>query len=265
MQHATGELENTAGLRTAKRDLARALTVARQRGVDPNCRRPMADEETPRERRGGGRGAGRRDDRGGAEAPAEAEARRRRRRAPRGRDAAPRAQRRRARGPRRKPAAGPRTLEERLAERARAPRAQRRASAARYRAKQKAKRAEARAGRAGARSTHAPEHGPGRPKVRQGVVVSDKARQDDHRARRHRAPPRALPQDPAQLDHAARPRREQRRPCGRHGARPGVPADVAHQALAPARGPGARASDPERDPAARGRQHRRARDPHASA
>jgi large subunit ribosomal protein L29 len=35
LQHATGELENTAGLRHAKRDLARALTVARQRGVDP--------------------------------------------------------------------------------------------------------------------------------------------------------------------------------------------------------------------------------------
>jgi large subunit ribosomal protein L29 len=35
LQHATGELENTAGIRTAKRDLARALTVARQRGVDP--------------------------------------------------------------------------------------------------------------------------------------------------------------------------------------------------------------------------------------
>ena len=33
--HATGELENTAGLRNAKRDLARALTVARQRGIDP--------------------------------------------------------------------------------------------------------------------------------------------------------------------------------------------------------------------------------------
>ena len=31
--HATGELENTAGLRTNKRDLARALTIARQRGV----------------------------------------------------------------------------------------------------------------------------------------------------------------------------------------------------------------------------------------
>ena len=34
-QLATGELENTAGLQIAKRDLARALTVARQRGVDP--------------------------------------------------------------------------------------------------------------------------------------------------------------------------------------------------------------------------------------
>ena len=36
LQHATGELENTASLRSIKRDLARALTVARQRGVDPN-------------------------------------------------------------------------------------------------------------------------------------------------------------------------------------------------------------------------------------
>ena len=34
MQHATGSLENTAGMRTAKRDLARALTVARSRGID---------------------------------------------------------------------------------------------------------------------------------------------------------------------------------------------------------------------------------------
>jgi large subunit ribosomal protein L29 len=33
-QHATGELENTARLRGAKRDLARALTVARERGID---------------------------------------------------------------------------------------------------------------------------------------------------------------------------------------------------------------------------------------
>ena len=36
MQHATRELDNTARLRGAKRELARALTVARQRGVDPN-------------------------------------------------------------------------------------------------------------------------------------------------------------------------------------------------------------------------------------
>lgn len=35
LQHGTGELENTAGLRDAKRDLARALTIARQRGIDP--------------------------------------------------------------------------------------------------------------------------------------------------------------------------------------------------------------------------------------
>ena len=33
-QHATGQLENTAGLKSAKRDLARALTVANQRGID---------------------------------------------------------------------------------------------------------------------------------------------------------------------------------------------------------------------------------------
>jgi len=33
-QHATGQLENTAGLKGAKRDLARGLTIARQRGLD---------------------------------------------------------------------------------------------------------------------------------------------------------------------------------------------------------------------------------------
>ncbi len=37
-QHATGELENTAGLRNAKRQLARVLTVARQRGLDENAK-----------------------------------------------------------------------------------------------------------------------------------------------------------------------------------------------------------------------------------
>jgi large subunit ribosomal protein L29 len=38
-QHATGELENTAGLSSGKRDLARAMTIARQRGIDPNTLR----------------------------------------------------------------------------------------------------------------------------------------------------------------------------------------------------------------------------------
>jgi large subunit ribosomal protein L29 len=33
-QHATGELENTAGMRAAKRELARALTVAHEREID---------------------------------------------------------------------------------------------------------------------------------------------------------------------------------------------------------------------------------------
>jgi large subunit ribosomal protein L29 len=33
-QHATGELENTAGMSASKKSLARALTIARQRGID---------------------------------------------------------------------------------------------------------------------------------------------------------------------------------------------------------------------------------------
>ena len=49
-QHATGQLENTARLKQAKRDLARALTVARQRGIDVETsrsadRRGMAENE----------------------------------------------------------------------------------------------------------------------------------------------------------------------------------------------------------------------------
>jgi large subunit ribosomal protein L29 len=47
MQHATGELENTAGLRGAKRELARALTVARQRGVDPSVTTKRGGREAP--------------------------------------------------------------------------------------------------------------------------------------------------------------------------------------------------------------------------
>lgn len=33
-RHATGELENTARLKQSKRDVARLLTIAKQRGID---------------------------------------------------------------------------------------------------------------------------------------------------------------------------------------------------------------------------------------
>jgi large subunit ribosomal protein L29 len=33
-QHATGQLEDTAAMGRAKKDLARSLTVAKQRGID---------------------------------------------------------------------------------------------------------------------------------------------------------------------------------------------------------------------------------------
>jgi large subunit ribosomal protein L29 len=33
-RHATGELENSAGLGEARRNLARLMTVARERGID---------------------------------------------------------------------------------------------------------------------------------------------------------------------------------------------------------------------------------------
>jgi large subunit ribosomal protein L29 len=36
LQHATGELGNTAGLGIAKRSLARAMTQARERGIEPS-------------------------------------------------------------------------------------------------------------------------------------------------------------------------------------------------------------------------------------
>ena len=77
-----------------------------------------------------------------------------------------------ARAAKAKSPSGPRTLEERLAER-QAHRERNAAQRRRYRAKQKAKRAEARAA-APVAEQHAPEHGPGKPKVRQGLVTSDK-------------------------------------------------------------------------------------------
>jgi small subunit ribosomal protein S17 len=69
--------------------------------------------------------------------------------------------------------AGPRTLEVRLAER-QAHRENNAKQRRAYRAKQKIKRAEARAAAPEVEVQHAPEHGPGKPKTRQGVVTSDK-------------------------------------------------------------------------------------------
>jgi large subunit ribosomal protein L29 len=44
-QHATGQLENTARLGQAKQDLARGLTIARQRGLDVEIELRRQQEE----------------------------------------------------------------------------------------------------------------------------------------------------------------------------------------------------------------------------
>lgn len=69
---------------------------------------------------------------------------------------------------------GPRTLEERIAERE-AHRERNARQRRAYRAKQKAKRAELRASQPAAEPVQASERSAGKPKIRQGVVVSDKA------------------------------------------------------------------------------------------
>ena len=45
-QHATGQLENTARLKAAKTDLARGLTVARQRGIEADVEIKRQRDET---------------------------------------------------------------------------------------------------------------------------------------------------------------------------------------------------------------------------
>jgi large subunit ribosomal protein L29 len=45
-QHATGQLENTAGMKAAKKELARGLTVARQRGIDPDVEIKRQKDDT---------------------------------------------------------------------------------------------------------------------------------------------------------------------------------------------------------------------------
>ena len=44
-QHATGELDNTSGLGRARREVARALTVARQRGIEGTGEAPTTATE----------------------------------------------------------------------------------------------------------------------------------------------------------------------------------------------------------------------------
>jgi small subunit ribosomal protein S17 len=87
---------------------------------------------------------------------------------------APKERRARKRAAKAPAASGPKTAEERNAERlaARAHKAKLRRN---YRQRAKTKQAEARKGQPAAEPDAAPEHGPGRAKVRQGVVVSDKA------------------------------------------------------------------------------------------
>jgi large subunit ribosomal protein L29 len=46
-QHATGQLENTARLKAAKKDLARGLTAARRRGLDPDVEIKLQKDEAP--------------------------------------------------------------------------------------------------------------------------------------------------------------------------------------------------------------------------
>jgi len=77
------------------------------------------------------------------------------------------------RAARRKPR-GETSLEERIAER-KARREHTAAERRRYRARIKTKKAELRKAQPAPEPDHAPEHGPGRAKVRQGIVVSDKA------------------------------------------------------------------------------------------
>jgi small subunit ribosomal protein S17 len=87
---------------------------------------------------------------------------------------APKERRARKRAAKAPAASGPKTTEEREAERV-AARAHKAKIRRNYRERTKAKQAELRKSRPAQEADQAPEHGPGRPKVRQGIVVSDKA------------------------------------------------------------------------------------------
>jgi small subunit ribosomal protein S17 len=87
---------------------------------------------------------------------------------------APKERRARRRGAKKPAARGPVTPEQRDEER-RARRAQKAKLRRAYRLRERTKAAEQRAAAPTPEPDHAPEHGPGRAKVRQGIVVSDKA------------------------------------------------------------------------------------------
>jgi small subunit ribosomal protein S17 len=87
---------------------------------------------------------------------------------------APKERRARKRAAKAPAASGPKTPEERAAER-RAARAHKAKLRRNYRERAKTKAAAAREDQPAAEPDVAPEHGPGRAKVRQGIVVSDKA------------------------------------------------------------------------------------------
>jgi small subunit ribosomal protein S17 len=87
---------------------------------------------------------------------------------------APKERRARKRAAKAPAASGPKTPEERAAER-RAARAHKAKLRRNYRERAKTKAAAARKDQPAAEPDVAPEHGPGRAKVRQGIVVSDKA------------------------------------------------------------------------------------------
>ena len=254
--NATGELDEHRRLGRAKRDLARALTVARERELTTErdserlTENERRDEETwPTRRRGRRRRAERR--LGGRACRArtaprprlrEAEAAAAPRRRGRGRDAAaaePRpeallppegapSQARRSHARRRGPA---RRARPRSATPSATPSAAKKATPpprpSRCRNARSAPSAAPPAPRRPRRL--APVHAPaeGAPKVRQGIVVSDKAdktitvRIDI--ARRHRRYKKIV----RTLEHPPRPRREQRGPRGRPRARDREPAAVA--------------------------------------
>ena len=252
-QHATGELENTAGLRHRQarpRSRPDHRPRARHRHRHDSWIATMADPKNTRPTSEAAEAGPR---------PTAAE--------PRGRSAAERRRRGGAgRGGRPRRPAAPQAPQPSAAASAQRRRA-RQAQAAVARDARGARRGAARprppraaAPRAGAREgddrrgeAHAARRArpPARRKVRLGNVVSDKADKTITVRIDIAAPAPPLPEDRALVVDAARPRRDQRRQRGRHRARHRVPPAVAHEALAPGRGPGACASDPERDPPAR--------------